>query len=111
MFYPQIGIVFPLVIIAINATLFEGFTPPAVSMMVNTCGVGKSPVIALLIAVFGTAQLIQSAVCAKMMPTGADFNTLQRGLLINSVIPAVFASFCFYMSGFDYVSKMNLIKK
>lgn len=58
MFYPYFSIVFPLIIIAINAFLFEGFTPPAVSMMVNTCGVGKSPVIALLIAVFGTAQLI-----------------------------------------------------
>jgi hypothetical protein len=47
MFYPHISIVFPLIMIAINACLFEGFTSAAVSMMVNTCGVGKSPVIGL----------------------------------------------------------------
>jgi len=58
MFYPQVGVVLPLVVIGINATLFEGFTPPAISQVVNTCGVGKSPVIALWIAVFGMAQLI-----------------------------------------------------
>ena len=58
MFYPYFSIVFPLIIIAVNAFLFEGYTPPAVSMMVNTCGVGKSLVIALLVAVSATAQLI-----------------------------------------------------
>ena len=107
MFYPFFSITFPLSMIVINTFLFEGFTPPSVSMMVNTCGVGKSPVIALMIAAFATAQLIQSAVCAIVMPLDATFDQLRFGILVNTVIPASCASFCFYMSGFDYVSKLT----
>lgn len=46
-----------------------------------------------------------------MMPTGSSFSTMQFGVLVNTVIPAAFASFCFYMGGFDYVKKMTEIRK
>lgn len=111
MFYPFFNIAFPLSVIAVNTFLFEGWTPPSVSMMCNTCGVGKSPVIALMISMIGAAQLVQSAVCASMLPLDASFDQLQFGLLINTVIPAAVASFCFYISGFDYVRKMTEINK
>jgi len=74
MFYPFFSITFPLAMIVVNTFCFEGFTPPSVSMMVNTCGVGKSPVIALMIAAFATAQLVQSAVCASILPLDATFD-------------------------------------
>jgi len=46
-----------------------------------------------------------------MMPTGSTFSQLQFGLLVNTVIPAGFASFCFYMGGFDYVKKMTEVRR
>jgi len=107
MFYPFVNVMFPLTIIFLNSFLFEGFTPPAVSMMVNTCGVGKSPVVALMIAAFAAAAMVQSSVCAILMPIGLPFDQLRVMMVLNTVIPAAIASFCFYMSGFDYVRKMT----
>jgi hypothetical protein len=64
-----------------------------------------------MISMIGAAQLVQSAVCASTLPLDASFDQLRFGLLINSVVPASIASFCLYMSGFDYVRKMTEINR
>jgi len=55
MFKLWISIGFVLTIIAVNATFFEGYTPPTVSQMVNTSSVGKSPIIGVMMAAVGAA--------------------------------------------------------
>ena len=60
-----------MVLITLHAFLFEGFYPPVVSMMANTSGEGKSPVMSLVMAMVGLSQLFQSPVCAYMMPIGS----------------------------------------
>ena len=44
-----------MVLTTIHAFMFEGCTPPVVSMMANTSGVGKSPVMALMMVTVGAA--------------------------------------------------------
>lgn len=107
MFYPFVNVMFPLAIIFLNSFIFGGFSPPGVSMMVNTCGVGKSPVVALLIASTAAAVMVQSSVSAKLMPIGLPIDQLRVMMVLNTVIPALIASFCFFMGGFDYVRKMT----
>lgn len=55
MFYPFISVWFPLGFVAVNSLLFEGFSPPAVSMMTATASVGKSPIIGVMMAAVGSA--------------------------------------------------------
>jgi hypothetical protein len=55
MFYPFVNVWLTLAFIGINATLFEGWTAPSISMMTNTSPVGKAPVTGLFIACFGFA--------------------------------------------------------
>ncbi len=78
-----------------NATFFEGWPAPSVSMMTNTSPVGKAPVVGLLIASSGFAQLCQSAVCGVMMPINATFDQLRFALLLNTVIQAGLASLAY----------------
>jgi len=54
-YYLFVNVWLAMIFVTVQSFLFEGCTPPIVSMMANTSGAGKSPVMALMMVTVGTA--------------------------------------------------------
>jgi len=90
----------------------EGIVAPSLSMMTLTCPRGQDGnIMGLYMIVTSLAILIPSYVMGTIV-NEADPPQFIMSVLTFSIVPCfLIASFCYFMSGFDYAKRMTQMKE
>jgi predicted MFS family arabinose efflux permease len=99
---------FALFLVAVEEFLCEGTAAPSLSMMTLTAPPGlESAVMSMFMIITSLAILITSVILGLVVSLEDPLSKVQLVLTFSIVPCFLLASFCFFMSGFDYEKKMN----